>query len=384
MEFEFSTASRIIFGSGSIEKLDAILPGLGKSCLLVLGKKNPDPAIIISKLDKHGIKAATIHIEHEPAIADIEHAIAEGRKNNSDFVIGFGGGSVIDAGKAAAALLNNDGELLDYLEVVGKGQPVENHSKTYIAIPTTAGTGSEVTRNAVIAVPDKRVKVSMRHQNLLPAIALVDPLLTLTVPQAVTASTGMDAFTQVIEPYLTQVTNPFVDILCARAIPLGRKNLMACYQNGQDVYAREKMAFVSLMGGFALANAKLGAVHGFAGPLGGMFDAPHGAICAALLPAVMEVNAHLLKTRAPEGEKIQRFEQVARWVTGDDHAEIQDGVEAVGALGKFLKIPSLSNYGIREEDFPAIIHKAKRSSSMKGNPGLLSEDDMALILKKSL
>jgi alcohol dehydrogenase class IV len=384
MEFEFATASRIIFGNGSIGKLDSVLPPFGNRCLLIVGKQNPDPEIILGKLKTLEISSTIVHIEHEPEVKDIERTIVAGRKNKCEFVIGFGGGSVIDAGKAAAAMLNNSGELLDYLEVVGKGQPLSHPSKPYVAIPTTAGTGSEVTRNAVISVPEHKVKVSMRHKYLLPEIALIDPLLTLSVPKSITASTGMDAFIQVIEPFLTRISNPFVDMLCARAIPLGRKNLMACYDDGGNIGARENMAFVSLMGGLALANAKLGAVHGFAGPIGGMFAAPHGAICAALLPAVMEVNANLLKTRTAEAEKINRFEQVARWITGDESASILDGVEAIIALSDYLNIPSLSNYGINENDFPAIIEKAKRSSSMKGNPVLLSEDEMSLILRKSL
>jgi alcohol dehydrogenase class IV len=265
--------------------------------------------------------------------------------------------------------------------VVGKGKPLKKPSKPYIAIPTTAGTGSEVTRNAVISVPEKKVKVSMRNAYLLPEVAIIDPELTYGVPKTITAATGMDAFTQVIEPYVSRYSNILVDMFCKDAIPKGASYLLRAWENGNDHEARENISWVSLMGGLALANAKLGAVHGFAGPIGGMFHAPHGAVCAALLPSVMLVNAEALSNRGNDYEKISRFENIARWVTGVENATIEEGVEWIASLCKNMKIPRLSELGIKKAHFPTIIEKSKNSSSMKGNPIQLTEQEMVKILE---
>jgi alcohol dehydrogenase class IV len=322
-------------------------------------------------------------VANEPNIDTINRSVELGREKESDFVIGFGGGSVIDTGKATSALLNNQGSLLDYLEVVGKSKSLKSPSKPYIAIPTTAGTGGEVTRNAVISVPEKKVKVSMRNAYLLPAVAIVDPELTYGVPKAITAVTGMDALTQVIEPYVSRYSNPLVDMFCRDAIPRGASYLLRAWEDGNDQEARENISWVSLMGGLALANAKLGAVHGFAGPIGGMFHAPHGAVCAALLPSVMLVNVETLTNRGNDFEKISRFEDVARWVTGVENASIEEGVEWIASLCEKMEIPRLSELGIKKAHFQAIIEKSKSSSSMKGNPIQLTEQEMVKVLELS-
>ncbi len=384
ISFDFSTSGRIIFGRDSLAKLSGLLESLGKNALIVKGKEYPDPKALY-KLLAGADKTRTIFIvAEEPNAETIQEAVRVGRKNKCDFVIGFGGGAPVDAGKAVSALLNNSGELMDYLEVVGKGQPLEQRGVPYIAIPTTAGTGSEVTRNAVIAIPEKKIKVSMRDAYLLPTVSIVDPELTCSVPPAVTASTGMDAFTQVIEPYVTKISNPMVDMFCREAIPMAAKNLLEVYKNGADLVAREKMSFVSLLGGLSLANAKLGAVHGFAGPIGGMFKAPHGMICAALLPAVLKVNADLISRSAADHQKLSRFREIARWMTGSEKASIQDGIAWIANLADAMHIPGLADFGISKENFPSIIAKAKQSSSMKGNPVTLSEDQMGIILEMSL
>ena len=381
MSIDFSTANRIIFGAGRISSLGEIIGHYGKRVLIVKGKKFPDPKTIFAICENANVRWDCFNVVNEPNVETINRSVELGREKKSDFVIGFGGGSVIDTGKATSALLNNQGSLLDYLEVVGKGKPLKKTSKPYIAIPTTAGTGSEVTRNAVISVPEKKVKVSMRNAYLLPEVAIIDPELTYEVPKTITAVTGMDAFTQVIEPYVSRYSNILVDMFCKDAIPKGASYLLRAWENGNDHEARENISWVSLMGGLALANAKLGAVHGFAGPIGGMFHAPHGAVCAALLPSVMLVNAEALSNRGKDFEKIFRFENIARWVTGVENATIEEGVEWIASLCKNMKIPRLSELGIKKAHFPTIIEKSKNSSSMKGNPIQLTEQEMVKILE---
>jgi alcohol dehydrogenase class IV len=241
-----------------------------------------------------------------------------------------------------------------------------------------------VTKNAVLASPEHRVKVSLRSNLTLPRLAVVDPKLTYSLPPAVTASTGLDALTQVIEPYVSHLANPLTDAICREGIHRGARSLRRAFENGTDAAAREDMAVTSLFGGLALANAKLGAVHGFAGPLGGMFHAPHGAICGRLLPHVMAVNVQALQKRGQENEALQRYDEVAQLLIGTPRATAQDGVSWMQALCTTLDIPPLSAYGITEDDFPLVIEKAARSSSMKGNPVELTAEEMEEILKRAL
>lgn len=380
MEFDFITAGRVIFGSGKIAEFPLITASFGKRAFLLRGKSRSHGEKFYSMLETAGLEVTEFGVSHEPEIETINQAVNIARENGSEFVIGFGGGSVIDTAKAVSAMLSNDGELLDYLEVVGKGQPLKNPAKKFIAIPTTAGTGSEVTKNAVISVPEQRVKVSMRSNFMLPAVALVDPQFTIGLPAEFTATSGMDAFIQVVEPYVCNSPNPMVDMFCRDAIPRAAKYLIEAYESAFDEEARIHMSWVSLMGGLSLANAKLGAVHGFAGPIGGMFDAPHGAVCAALMPAVMRVNGELLEEQGIHPEITERYREIARWVTGKENASIRELADWFHELGRRLKIQSLKSFGIHRSDFPSIIEKSKNSSSMKGNPILLSDSDLARIL----
>jgi alcohol dehydrogenase class IV len=299
-------------------------------------------------------------------------------------VLGFGGGSALDTGKAIAALLTNRGDPLDYLEVIGRGEPLTQPAAPYIAIPTTAGTGAEVTRNAVLLSPQHGVKVSLRSPLMLPRLALVDPELTHSLPPEITASTGLDAFTQVMEPYVSNKANPLTDGLCREGMRLAGRSLRRAYEHGDDPAAREDMAVVSLFGGLALANAKLGAVHGFAGPLGGMFPGPHGAICARLLPYVMEVNVRALQNRALGHPALRRYDEIARILTRDDSATASDGVAWVQELCEALQVPPLATYGLTQADFPTLIQKSVVASSMQGNPIKLSTEEMEEILTRAL
>jgi alcohol dehydrogenase class IV len=381
MSFEFATSGRIIFGNGSLSKVSEIAPGFGRKALVVTGSGSVPLAPLLAVLDKAGVEASLFRVGREPDISTIDRGLALAKETGSEFVIGFGGGSSLDSAKAISALLTNAGELMDYLEVVGKGQKIANAAAPMIALPTTAGTGTEVTRNAVISSPEHHVKVSMRSPLMIPRVAIVDPELTLTMPPSVTASTGMDALTQVIEAYVSNRANPMTDVISAEGICRGARSLLAAYQDGQDLAAREDMALTSLFGGLALANGGLGAVHGFAGPIGGMFQAAHGAICASLLPYVMKYNAQVVQSQPGMDALLQRFQQVAAWVTGKPNASIDEGVEWLEELAQALQIPGLHEIGIEKVDFSRIIEKSKASSSMKKNPVNLNDEILGLILR---
>jgi alcohol dehydrogenase class IV len=382
--FEFATATRIIFGAGTLHEVAPIAAELGSRALVATGSTPDHTQLLLDELAAQGIEATTFAVSSEPTTHSVSESTQKAREAGCDLVIGFGGGSAIDTGKAIAALLTNGGVPLDYLEVIGKGQPLTKPSAPCIAIPTTAGTGAEVTRNAVLASPEHRVKVSLRSPLMLPRVALVDPELTYTLPPEITASTGLDALTQVIEPYVSNKANPMTDALCREGMRRAARSLRQAYENGADAAAREDMALTSLFGGLALANAKLGAVHGFAGPLGGMFDAPHGAICGRLLPHVMTINVQALQEREPVSEALRRYDEVAQILIGSPKATARDGVAWMQALCETLQVPPLSTYGITEEDFPLLIEKASASSSMKGNPIQLTPDEMREILSRAL
>lgn len=383
-EFDFSTASRIIFGSGKSQALGTLVSEYGSRALLVTGSTPSRFQTALSSLEQSQITYEIFEVIREPSTDVITQGIDHARAYACDMVIAIGGGSVIDSGKAIAALVVNRGDLLDYLEVIGKGQPLSIPSIPFIAVPTTSGTGSEVTRNAVLASHEHQVKVSLRSPSMLPRLALVDPLLTCSLPPEITATTGMDALSQVLEPYVSKMTNPFTDLFCVEGLKRAARAIKKAFDQGEDLEAREDMALASLFGGLALANAKLGAVHGIAGPLGGLVPAPHGAICARLLPFVMDMNIRALQDRAPENQAVGRYEEVSRILTGQESAKAMDGVAWVVDLCEALKINSLRAYGLKKEHFPVLIEKASVSSSMKGNPIQLTDIELQEILQKAL
>ncbi len=287
MNFEFGTAQRIIFGQGCVSQASDIISGYGKRLLLITGKHNKtDNPIKKQQSIIKNCEILEIVVEKEPGIEFVQDSLRMIKDFHPDVVVSIGGGSVIDTGKALAILSSNKGVLLDYLEVIGKGNPLTKESLPFIAIPTTAGTGSEATRNAVIYDQTSGLKVSLRSPLMLPKIAMIDPLLSLGLPAEITASTGMDALTQVIEPLITRKANPITDSICFHAVSIAREALLTAYHDPENLEAREQMALVSLFGGMALANSGLGVVHGFAAAIGGMYPGiHHGQICAALLPA---------------------------------------------------------------------------------------------------
>ncbi len=385
MNFEFATAHRIIFGPGVFEQIAPLVSDMGKKVFVLTGGVPEKADALRKQLQENRMEVEFFLVpETEPTVDLALEAVNCARKAGSEVVIGLGGGSVLDTGKVVSALLTNHGALMSYLEVIGEAKPLAIPSAPYVAVTTTAGTGSEVTRNAVLDSPQHRVKVSMRHPYMLPNVAVIDPELTHSMPPQLTASTGLDALTQVLEPYVSNKSNPLTDALCREGMQRAARSLQRVYENGTDAAAREDMSIVSLFGGLALANAKLGAVHGFAGPLGGMFHAPHGALCARLLPFVMEMNVRALHKRAPDSVYLKRYDEVAHLLTGDDRAMAEDGVQWVQILCHQLKIPPLSAYGMREEDFTAIIPKVKNASSTRGNPVELDEGELEEILHKSL
>ncbi|MFN2111241.1 MAG: iron-containing alcohol dehydrogenase [Anaerolineae bacterium] len=384
MRFEFATASRIVFGAGVLKEAGGLAAEFGRRAFVVTGRSGERAAPLLDGLKAAGVAAVTFNVAGEPTTDLVREGTSQARAADCDLVIGIGGGSVIDAGKAIAALLTNDGDPLDYLEVIGRGQPITQSSAPYIAIPTTAGTGAEVTANAVLASPEHRQKVSLRSRLMIPRVALVDPALTYSMPPELTASTGLDAFAQVLEPYVSLMANPLTDTLCREGLMHVAHSLRQAYKNGKDVQAREDMALVSLFGGLALANAKLGAVHGLAGVLGGMFDAPHGALCGRLLPFVMDANVRALQARDPDSLALERYDDIAVILTGEWDVEAPDGVAWVQDLCKALRVPGLATYGVTAGVFADVIEKAMASSSMKGNPIKLTTAELRGILMRAL
>lgn len=378
MRFEFATATRILFGGGTAAGLAGEAATMGARAFLAMGLP-PERAPNLGALPH-----VVFPVAGEPSVQLVREGVARLREERCDVVIGLGGGSAIDAAKAVAALAANSGEPLDYLEVVGRGEALRHAPLPFIAVPTTAGTGAEVTRNAVLASPEHGVKASLRSPLMLPRLALVDPELTHDLPPALTASTGLDALTQLIEPFVSVRANPVTDAVCLEGMRRAARSLSRAYLDGLDGRAREDMSLASLFGGMALANAGLGAVHGFAAPIGGAFDAPHGAVCACLLPRVMEVNIAALRARSRRSPALERYRHVARLLTGRRDAEPEDGVQWVESLVRELEIPTLDSYGIRTEHIPELIEKASKASSMKGNPIPLTRDELYLILSGAL
>ena len=384
MQFQFATAAKIVFGPGTVNDVPSYASGMGRHALLLTGKNAGRAEGLKAGLVSAGLSVTLFSIGSEPTTDLVLQGAGAARDAGCDLVVAQGGGSVIDAGKAVAALLTNPGDLFDYLEVVGKARAIANPPVPYVAVPTTAGTGTEVTKNAVIISPGHKVKVSMRSDLMLPRLVVVDPELTCSMPPEVTAATGLDALTQLIEAFVTQKAGPLTDGICREGLARAARSLQRAWENGNDRVAREDMCLASLFSGMALANAGLGAVHGFAAPIGGSFAAPHGVVCARLLPYVMEANINALASRRPNSPLIRRYEELARILTGDPYALAAQGVEWVKRLCRKLGIPALSALGLTRQDIPGITAAALRASSMKGNPIALTEEELYHAMKKAI
>jgi alcohol dehydrogenase class IV len=385
--FELALPGRILFAPGAVADAGGAAAALLRSgagrAFVVTGGEPSRIAGLLGSLEKAGVESILFPLSREPRFEDARAATELARAEGCALVIGCGGGSVLDLAKAVAALLANPGDPLEYAEVIGGGKVLEKPSYPCIAIPTTAGTGSEATRNAVLLSSDKGVKVSLRSPTMLPSLAIVDPELCYSLPGRATADTGMDALTQLLEPLVCCAPNPFVDAICREALPRAIKALPRAYRDGRDAEARADMSFASLSGGIALANARLGAVHGIAGPLGGAFPVPHGAACAALLAPACEINVRALRARAPESPVLQRYAEIASAFAGSPSASAEDLGPALRAFASRLEVRPLSALGVERDNFSDLVTKALSASSMRGNPITLLCEEVEEILTKA-
>ncbi|HTX74492.1 MAG TPA: iron-containing alcohol dehydrogenase [Rectinemataceae bacterium] len=393
LSFEFASAARIQFGRGSLAGIGSAAAAFGTRALVICGSEPSRAARLLELLRAAGTEIAVKTVRGEPSFEAVRALLAEARPFDAQVVIGFGGGSVVDSAKAVSALLANPGDPLDYAELIGGGKSLVVPALPCIAIPTTAGTGSEVTRNAVLSSAESQVKVSLRSPTMLPRLALVDPELCMGLPAQVTASTGMDALTQLVEPFVCNRPNPLTDALCREGIRRAASALPRAVASGLDGDAREGMSLAALFSGLALANSRLGLVHGFAAPIGGVTGAAHGAICAALLPAVAAANIRAMREREPSNPGLARYAEVGLLLRAAREAaagEAEPGAvppeEApllLAELAKGIGIRGLSATGLGKGDFPAVIERAKVASSTQGNPIRLEDRELLEILERS-
>ena len=379
--FEFATAGRIVVGAGRSAELPGVLAGLGSRVLVCTGA---DPARHENLLAGLGLPAAVFGVEGEPTAELARAGAAAAREHGADMIVAIGGGSVIDLGKAVAMLLANGGDPLDYLEVVGSGQKVTRPAVPCVAVPTTAGTGAEVTANAVLAVPEHRLKASLRSPLMIPRVALVDPELTVSCPPPVTAASGLDALTQCLEPFVSVRATPLTDGLAREGLRRAATGLRAAHADGGDLAARTDMAMCALLGGMALANAKLGAVHGLAGVIGGTADVPHGMACAALLAPVIEANVRTLRSAVPGSPVLDRYAEAAQLLTGKPGASVEDGLAWIGETVSLLGVPGLAVFGLGPGQAGDIAATAMTSSSMQGNPVPLTQGQLTAVVLEAL
>lgn len=375
--FTFATSGRIVFGAGVVSQLPAAVAGLGSHPFVCTGSDPRRHAALIDSLPD----AATFPISGEPTVDAVREAAAAARAHGAGVVVGLGGGAALDAAKVVAALVANGGDPLDYAEVIGRGLPLAKPSLPVVAVPTTSGTGSEVTANGVITSTADKVKVSLRSPSMLPAVALVDPELTLAVPPSVTAHAGLDALVQCIEPFVSPFATPLTDGFCREGIARAGRGLRRAWADGSDLAARTDMSLCSLLSGMALANAKLGAAHGLAAPLGGLLGAPHGALTAAVMVAVSRANLAAL-AEEPGHPAVDRYAEVGELLTGrrDPQAFLDWFAETVALFG----VPGLAGHGLTEQGIPAVAEAASRASSTKGNPVRLPVAAFEEILRASL
>jgi alcohol dehydrogenase class IV len=379
--FEFATAGRIMVGAGRAAELPGVLSGLGSRVLVCTGAS---PARHAGLLAGIGLPAAVLEVAAEPTVELARAGVAAAREHGADVVAAIGGGSVIDAGKAVSMLLGNGGDPLDYLEVIGSGRQVARPAVPCVAVPTTAGTGAEVTANAVLASPEHRLKASLRSPLMIPRVALVDPQLTASCPPPVTAASGLDALTQCLEPFVSPRASPLTDGLAREGLRRAAAGLRAAYADGADLAARADMAVCSLLGGITLANAKLGAVHGLAGVIGGTADVPHGMACAALLAPVIDANVRALRAGPSGHPALERYAEVAQLLTGQPAASVADGLAWIRETLRLLAVPGLAAFGVGPQHAGEIAAKALKSSSMQGNPVSLTQGDLEAVLMQAL
>jgi alcohol dehydrogenase class IV len=384
VRFDLALPADVRFGAGRVSEVPQALAGVGASNVLVVtGRSTSRADHVRATLTETGISTVPFGVATEPSIDVVRAAVTLAAEAGCDAVLGYGGGSALDVAKAAAVLATTDADPLDHLEVIGAGRPIVKPGLPCIAVPTTAGTGSEVTRNSVLS--GDGVKASLRSPLLLPKVAVVDPDLLAGLPRPTIAASGMDALSQLIEPLLSRRANPFSDALARDGIRRSARSLRRAWEDGMDDAAvREDLALASLFGGMCLANSGLGAVHGIAAAFGARLSAPHGAVCAAVLAATVEVNLNALGARAPEHPALPRLAEVATLLTGQPRATPEEAIGWLRELTAALEIPGLRSYGLDRAEIPALVSAAQQASSMRGNPLELSDAEVSEIVTRSL
>lgn len=370
--FGITSPSRILFGRGEAAKAPGLIRTFGTRGIVVHGTNRARAAWLVDAL---GSEVLALSCAGEPTLSDLETALVAARSHGPHWVVAIGGGAALDLGKSVAALIPAPDGPMEHLEVVGKGLPLTAAPLPFIALPTTAGTGAEVTKNAVIGLPGPGRKVSLRDDRMVARLAIVDPALTDGCPKAVTLASGLDALTQVIEPYVSVKATPYTDALSRPAIAMGLRALMRLMAE-EDPQARDHMAWVSLCGGLALANAGLGAVHGLAGVIGGLTGAAHGAICGALLGPVLAANRAVATGLARE-----RLDEVCAILADGLGCGAADAPAALQHWARVAGLPGLAALGVRATDHDRIAAAALEASSMKGNPVRLDAATLAAVMR---
>lgn len=376
--FQFMTASRIIFGEAALQQSLSIIRQFGHRVLLVSGQNTQRAHQVLEYLKHQAIRYQHVSVWSEPNITMVEECAANGRRFKPDVVVAIGGGSVIDMGKALAAVIPNQGNVYDYVEVVGRNVPLKTHPLAFIAIPTTASTGAEVTRNAVLRSGQDRVKVSLRSPEMLADVAIVDPTLTYGTDPGTSGRGAMDAFVHLMEAYVCGEPNPLTDMICEQGLRcISRSAIAACLDD--DKVARRDMSFAAMLGGIAITNAKLGAAHGLASALGGKIDAPHSIITGRLAPYVMQENIDAARI-AGRDAVLERYRKLASLLTGRRNAGIEDSILWVQMMLDRLDIPPLTRYGVCNTPFEQVAQDALKSHAIKGNPIPLTYERLIYIL----
>ncbi|MEE4377122.1 MAG: iron-containing alcohol dehydrogenase [Candidatus Competibacteraceae bacterium] len=395
MRYPFSIARlpRIEFGAGAISQLPELVQHYGRRVLLITGAHSFQNSIHWEPL-LAALNQADMHWEHltvadEPSPTLVDDAVKRWHSADINAVAGIGGGSVLDAAKAIAGLLPSGASVMDYLEGVGTGQSYDGPALPFIAVPTTAGTGSEATKNAVLSVRGEQgFKKSFRHDSLVPEYALVDPDLLATCPPRQIAANAMDALTQLLESFVSSRANPFTDALAESGLEAVRDGLFAWYDGGEDAASgRAQLAYAALTSGICLAQTGLGSVHGLASPLGAFFPIPHGEVCGTLVASASRVNIDALRSRETENPARDKYARAGNILSGRTHKNPRNARETLVLILKEwterLELPRLSSYGIQEADFARIVANS-RGGSMKTNPIVLSDDEVTEILRQRL
>jgi alcohol dehydrogenase class IV len=384
VRFDIATAADVRFGAGRVTEVPQALAGLGaRHVLVVTGATTSRADSVRGALTEAGITSTAFAVPAEPSIELVRAGVAAQSESGCDSILGYGGGSALDVAKAVAALAASGTDPLEHLEVIGAGRPLAKTALPCVAVPTTAGTGSEVTRNAVLS--GGGIKASLRSPLLLPRVAVVDPDLLIDLPRPTIAASGMDALSQLIEPFLSSRANPFTDALAREGMRRSARSLRTAWEVGMGEPAvREDLALASLFGGICLANSGLGAVHGLAAAAGARLAAPHGAVCAALLAATVDVNLRAMRLRAPEHPALPRVVEIAVLLTGRSAADPEDATAWLEGLAAALSIPGLASYGLDEAGTSALVAVAQRASSMRANPIELTDAELTEIVTRSL